>query len=100
METGYGGGGPDPIHTSTSATAAPLEPSKNKRPLLATLQLRWGNNSEGEMCQFLAYADTDNKIGAYPEGNVPELKGETEDGVLMYDTRCEGGLIIGLRGAN
>jgi hypothetical protein len=62
--------------------------------------LTWGNNSLGEMCQFLAYADTDNKIGAYPEGNVPEFKGETEDGVLIYDTACEGGLIVGFPGVN
>jgi hypothetical protein len=62
--------------------------------------LHWGNNAQEEMCQFLAYTDADNKIAAYPAGNVPELMGETEDGVLMYDTACEGGLIIGFPGQN
>ena len=61
--------------------------------------LEWGSSAEEEMCEFLAYTDADNTIGAYPQG-IPERMGETEDGVLMYDTPCEGGPIIGLPGGD
>ncbi len=58
-------------------------------------ELHWGNNGEEEMCQFLAYVDADKKIGVFPEGNVPELTGETEGGMMLFDPPCEGGLQIG-----
>ncbi|MGB5809470.1 MAG: hypothetical protein WBG86_03005, partial [Polyangiales bacterium] len=50
--------------------------------------LVWGNSGDEEMCQFLAYIDGDLKIGAFPEGETPELMGETDDGVLMYEVSC------------
>jgi len=50
--------------------------------------LVWGNSGDEEMCQFLAYIDGDMKIGAFPEGQTPQLMGETEDGVLMYEVPC------------
>lgn len=57
--------------------------------------LVWGNAGEDEMCQFLAYIDGDTRIGAFPEGETPELVGETDDGVLMYEVSC-GGAAFGL----
>ncbi len=50
--------------------------------------LHWGNNGQEEMCQFLAYVDGNKKIASFAGGNVPELMGENEDGMLMYDTPC------------
>jgi hypothetical protein len=60
--------------------------------------LVWGNNGQEEMCQFLAYIDGDKKIAAFEGGFEPEEKGETEDGVLMYELPC--GDILALPGRN
>ena len=61
--------------------------------------LTWGNAGEDEMCQFLAYIDGDTRIGAFPEGETPELVDETDDGVLMYEVPC-GGAAFGLPANN
>jgi len=53
-------------------------------------ELVWGNSGEDEMCQFLAYIDGNRKIAAFPEGKVPVPMGEDENGVLLYDTPCDG----------
>lgn len=58
--------------------------------------LVWGNRGEDEMCQFLAYIDGDWKIGAFAQGAVPELMGETAEGVLMYEVPCADDVAFGL----